>query len=263
MATGCTCGLATGAPCPAGQRHLRYYYRGQSYPNGVEQSSYFDACVGYCNPLNCSNSACATKSCTQARNIFCSQWGKPCPDGKKYCYINGRDPCPTCSFNPNNATIDNAKEKVTDAIINLCGYQLNGYDYNRSVIKGWTAGYPSGLNQIVAYWKACSLTAANNHILFVANAIRCSHKTHEYIRGRCDSGIPNCTTSGGTPPPPAGTECNENPVTWGNCFGNWFKGSCHIFDFLPGGGCNQWFQTVSFFFLVGLGVFAFVTLIRR
>lgn len=52
----------------------------------------FDAPSRWCNPMNCSNSACKKKGCAQARKNFCSQHGYHCPYmGDKRCW---GDPCP-------------------------------------------------------------------------------------------------------------------------------------------------------------------------
>src|SRR6185312_8694625 len=73
----CRCEAVTsngiGDPCPIGQTHLRWTWTSGGH------SSYWDGCTGYCNPMNCSNSACSTKGCNNARTVFCSRWGKPCP----------------------------------------------------------------------------------------------------------------------------------------------------------------------------------------
>ncbi len=251
----CTCGVATGGGCPPGQQHLRYYYSGVA--QGTTHSSYYDVCVGRCNPLACSNSACTNNiGCVGARNQFCLDWGKQCGSVKKCYGPQGQDPCPTCSFPAANATDANARKAILDYMNLYCGFDAP----SRAAADKWLDGYASGRQAIINAWKACSLTTANQLIAKVANAVRCSHKCAGSISSHCDTNIPNCTNPPqcpGDPGGPSGNCVSGDPGTWGTCIGNWWAGSggvCHALDFLPLGGCSKEIQTMLFVGLVGLGV---------
>src|ERR1051326_3136608 len=210
----------------------------------------YDAPPGQCNPMNCSNTACKNNICAQARTGFCQRCGKPCPDGKggtiRKCYINGVDPCPTCSQPP----IDRAKaaDFVADNIANTCGMGPSDRARFRDIVY---RGYPSSLDGIVSARNACSLSLANQRIQVLANYVRCKWKCDAAIRPKCDKNIPGCTgnvvpTCTGDPGGPI--DCTAWPGSWGNCFGAWFKDICHV---IPIGGCDPAVQTAMFFGVIG------------